>query len=104
MGYDRIHFEAGSFGTYAAMTYIRRHGAHVRSTYLSSLVVLDNKVPLNHARAAQEGLDALLTQCEADAACCGAYPVRSDIAEILERLRTHPVDTWVRHPEGLSGR
>jgi len=99
MGYDRINLEAGSFGTYAAMTYIRRHGAHVRSAYLSSLVVLDNKVPLNHARAAQEGLDALLTQCEADAACRGAYPaVRSDIAEILERLRAHPVDTWVRHP------
>jgi pimeloyl-ACP methyl ester carboxylesterase len=99
MGYDRINLEAGSFGTYAAMTYIHRHGEHVRSAYLSSLVVLDNKVPLNHARAAQEGLDALLTQCEADAACRRVYPtVRADIAEILARLRERPVNTWVRHP------
>jgi pimeloyl-ACP methyl ester carboxylesterase len=99
MGYDRINLEAGSFGTYAAMTYIRRHGEHVRSAYLSSLVVLENKVPLNHARAAQEGLDALLRQCETEPSCRGAYPgVRADIAELLMRLGEHPVSTWVRHP------
>jgi pimeloyl-ACP methyl ester carboxylesterase len=99
MGYERINLEAGSFGTYAAMTYIRRHGEHVRSAYLTSLVVPENKVPLNHARAAQEGLDALLAQCSADAACRGAHPtLREDIAEILRALREHPADTWVRHP------
>lgn len=99
MGYDRINLNGGSFGTYAAMAYIRRHGEHVRAAYLTSLVVLDNKVPLYHARAAQEGLDALLDQCEADPACHGAYPtVRADIAGILARLREHPAETWVRHP------
>jgi pimeloyl-ACP methyl ester carboxylesterase len=99
MGYGRINLEGGSFGTYAAMTYIRRHGAHVRSAYLNSLVLLDNKVPLNHARAAQEGLDALLDQCEAAPACRGAYPsLRADIAAILAQLRKHPAQAWVRHP------
>ena len=99
MGYGRINLEGGSFGTYAAMTYIQRHGEHVRSAYLSSLVVLDNKVPLYHARAAQEGLDALLAQCSADPACQGAYPdLGADIAAILARLRERPAETWVRHP------
>jgi pimeloyl-ACP methyl ester carboxylesterase len=99
MGYDRINLEGGSFGTYAAMTYIRRHGEHVRSAYLVSLVVLDNKVPLNHARAAQEGLDALLDQCEADPACGAAFPaVRAEVAGLLAQLRQHPADTWVKHP------
>jgi pimeloyl-ACP methyl ester carboxylesterase len=71
----------------------------VRSAYLASLVVLDNKVPLNHARAAQDGLDALLAQCEADSACRNAYPtVREDIAAVMARLRAEPAQTWVRHP------
>lgn len=99
LGYDRINLEGGSFGTYAAMAYIRRHGEHVRSAFLESLVLLDNKVPLNHARSAQDGLDALLDQCEADPACNKAYPgLRADIEGIMVRLRARPADTWVKHP------
>ena len=46
MGYDKININAGSFGTYAAQIYMRRHGEHVRSAYLSSPVTLPDRVPL----------------------------------------------------------
>jgi pimeloyl-ACP methyl ester carboxylesterase len=99
MGYDRINLDAGSFGTYAALTYIRRHGEHVRCAYLASVVTLANRVPLYHAQAAQRALDELLQQCEQDPACHAAYPrLREHFAAVLARVRAQPVLTSVRHP------
>jgi pimeloyl-ACP methyl ester carboxylesterase len=43
MGYEKINIHAGSFGTYAAQIYMRRHGEHVRSAYLTSLVTLSGE-------------------------------------------------------------
>ena len=99
LGHDRINLDGGSFGTYAALMYIRAHGEHVRSAYLTSLVTLENRVPLYHAQAAQWGLDRLFEQCDADAACHVAYPrLREDFSAVLARLRRGPVRAWARHP------
>ncbi|HEY4284971.1 MAG TPA: alpha/beta fold hydrolase [Chthoniobacterales bacterium] len=99
MGYDRININAGSFGTYAAQIYMRRHGEHVRSAYLASLVTLSERVPLDHARGAQHGLDRLFQDCDEDAACHAAYPkLREDFAMVLKKVRERPVTTVVKHP------
>ncbi len=99
MGYDKINLDAGSFGTYAALMYIRSHGEHVRSAYLSSLVTLSNRVPLFHAQSAQHALDQLFSQCDHDTACHDAYPrLRDDFAAVLARVREKPARTWIRHP------
>jgi pimeloyl-ACP methyl ester carboxylesterase len=99
MGYDKININAGSFGTYAAQIYMRRHGEHVRTAYLASLVTLSERVPLHHAEGAQRGLDRLFQDCEEDAACHAAYPrLREDFATVLNKLRERPVTTFVKHP------
>jgi pimeloyl-ACP methyl ester carboxylesterase len=99
MGYEKINIHAGSFGTYAAQIYMRRHGENVRSAYLTSLVTLSDRVPLYHARSAQSGLDQLFKDCDEDAACHAAYPrLRQDFATLLNKVREQPVATFVRHP------
>jgi pimeloyl-ACP methyl ester carboxylesterase len=99
MGYEKININAGSFGTYAAQIYMRRHGDHVRSAYLTSLVTLSDRVPLYHARSAQSGLDHLFKDCDEDAACHAAYPkLCQDFAALLNKVREQPVATFVRHP------
>jgi pimeloyl-ACP methyl ester carboxylesterase len=99
MGYDKININGGSFGTYAAQIYMRRHGEHARSAYLTSLVTLSNRVPLYFARAAQAGLDQLVKDCEEDRACHAAYPrFREDFVAVLNKVREQPVTTWVKHP------
>ena len=77
MGYDKINIHSGSFGTYAAQIYMRRHAEHVRTAYLTSLVILEDRVPLYHAESAQLGLDQLFKDCDEDAACHAAYPTVS---------------------------
>jgi len=99
MGYDKININAGSFGTYAAQIYMRRHGDHVRAAYLNSPVTLKERVPLSHARNTQAGLDQLFKDCEAESPCHAAYPrLREDFAAILKKLHEQPVTTFVKHP------
>jgi pimeloyl-ACP methyl ester carboxylesterase len=99
MGYDKININSGSFGTYAAQIYMRRHGEHVRTAYLTSLVILENRVPLYHAESAQLGLDQLFKDCEGDNVCHAAYPnLRQDFATIMSKVREHPVSAYVHHP------
>jgi pimeloyl-ACP methyl ester carboxylesterase len=99
MGYDKININAGSFGTYAAQIYMRRHGDHVRTAYLTSLVTLSDRVPLYHARGAQLGLEQLFKDCDEDATCHAAFPrFREDFAAVLNKVRKAPMATWVKHP------
>ncbi len=99
LGYDKINLEGGSFGTYAALMYIRAHGEHVRSAYLTSLVTLGNRVPLYLAEASQWAIERLFEQCDTDAACRSAYPrLREEFSAVLARLRQGPVRARVRHP------
>jgi pimeloyl-ACP methyl ester carboxylesterase len=99
MGYDKINLDGGSFGTYAALMYIRRHGDHVRTAYLASLDTLSNRVPLNLARDAQQALDRLFAYCDQDKSCHAAYPrLADDFTAVLNRVRASPVLTWAEHP------
>lgn len=99
LAYDKINLSAGSFGTYAALIYMRRHPDHVRTAYLWSLTPLSDRVPLYFPQAAQHALDVLFDECEQDAPCQAAYPIlRDDFAGIMIRLRAGPVVATVRHP------
>ena len=97
--YDKINLSAGSFGTYAALIYMRRYPQHVRSAYLRSLTPPADRVPLYFAEAAQLALEALFDQCKQDPACHAAYPrLRANFAALLEKVRAGPVATAVARP------
>ena len=78
---------------------MRRHAEHVRTAYLTSLVILEDRVPLYHAESAQLGLDQLFKDCDEDVACNAAYPrLGQDFAKIMNKMREHPVSAFVHHP------
>lgn len=100
LGYDRINIVSGSFGTYTAQQYLRRHGAHVRTVYLLSPVLLANRTPLYMPRDGQRALDRLFDQCAAETPCRRAFPrLREDFAAVLGRVRQGSVVTSARHPD-----
>src|SRR5437763_1265060 len=57
LGYDRINVNGGSYGTLAALHYMRRHPEHVRTAVLEGLVTPDSRLPLYFAHGAQVALD-----------------------------------------------
>ena len=92
LGYERINVYGSSYGTRAALVYLRSHPERVRSATLRGLVPTGMKVPLYYARDSQRALDLVFQECEADAACRQAYPgLRERFAAVQDRLALGPV-------------
>jgi pimeloyl-ACP methyl ester carboxylesterase len=91
LGYDRINLFGGSYGTQAALVYMRRHPEHVRSAILLAVAPTDLKMPLHHSESAARAMDLLLDECEKDAACHTAFPqIRDDWKNVLTQLEKQP--------------
>ena len=91
LGYERINLYGGSYGTRAALVYMRRHSQHVRAVVLDGLAPPSFKLPLNMGVDGRRALDRTLADCEAEESCRDAFPdIRSKFNELLERLEKRP--------------
>jgi len=89
LDYDTINLYGASYGTRAALTYMRRFPERVRSVVLDAVagpeLVLFKQMP----RDGQRSLDLLFDRCAADAACNEAFPnFRAEYEAVLARLET----------------
>ncbi len=101
LGYDRIDVGGGSYGSLAALTYLRRHPDRVRAVAIQGVVPPNAKLPLLFARDAQTALDQVIAACGHDPACHAAFPdVAGDIALTLARLAKDPAPVTVRAANG----
>jgi pimeloyl-ACP methyl ester carboxylesterase len=100
LGFRQINVDGGSYGTRVALQYIRRHGAAVRSAVLRAVSPFDYAIPLHFARAGQDALDAVLTECEKNEACEANYPaVRKKLDAVMSNLQRQPVEVSISDPE-----
>jgi pimeloyl-ACP methyl ester carboxylesterase len=99
LGYQSIDIYGGSYGVSSALTYIQRHGAHVRAAVLDSGSLLDVRLWQLSAASENGALQSLFDRCAADASCHAAYPwIRSELTDILTRLTASPVSFTVTDP------
>lgn len=99
LGYRQINLYGSSFGSRAALEYVRRYPGRVRSAVLRGVVPPNMSVPLYYARDSQRALDLLFAECAADAACGEAYPdLPGTLGAVRERLAREPVPVEVRLP------
>ena len=99
LGYDRINLWGGSYGTRAALVYLRQHETQVRSVVLDGVAPQDMRLPLHTARDAQRALDRLLADCAADAACAAAFPtLGADTQALFARLAAGATIVTGVHP------
>jgi pimeloyl-ACP methyl ester carboxylesterase len=99
LGYEQINLWGGSYGTRAALVYLRRHPEHVRSVILDGLAPPAIRLPLHVGEDAARALDRLFSDCEADADCDAAFPgVRAEFDDLLARLEESPASVQAPHP------
>src|SRR5262249_40062272 len=84
LGYTTINLWGGSYGTRAALEYLRRHPAHVRTLVLDSVAPPSMKVSLDVWLHRDDALTALIDACEKSPACHAAHP---DLAATLMGIR-----------------
>jgi pimeloyl-ACP methyl ester carboxylesterase len=99
LGYDRINLYGGSYGTRAALVYLRQYEPTVRSVILDGVAPPDMRLPLFFARDAQRALDRLLADCDANEACRTKYPdLASRLRTLVTDLDASPVKVRLTHP------
>ncbi|MBZ5521735.1 MAG: alpha/beta hydrolase [Acidobacteriia bacterium] len=98
MGYDKINVFGGSYGTRAALVYLRLHGEHVRTLALEAVVPPQYRIPITFAHTIQNSVDQLIDRCAADSDCHKDYPdLRKEFNTVLERLDKAPAQFEVNN-------
>jgi pimeloyl-ACP methyl ester carboxylesterase len=96
LGYDQINLWGASYGARAALVYLARHEASVRSVVLDSPP--DPRIPLYFPRDGQRALDRLIADCASDPACSRRFPDLGATVNIaLTRASERPV-VRLQHP------
>lgn len=99
LGYDKINLDGTSYGTRAALIYMKQHPETVRTAILNGVAPAAALNPLHHAPSAQEAIDLIFAECAADPACNAAFPdLDKKLAAILQRLEKKPAEATVIHP------
>jgi len=102
LGYEKLNLWGISYGTRAALVYMRQHPERVRTAILDGVAPMSMYLPLYMPRDGQRAVDLLLAHCEQDAACAKAYPeLRVRTEALLSKLET-PRSVRVAHP--LTGK
>jgi len=89
LDYDTVNLYGASYGTRAALTYMRRFPERVRSVVLDSVAGPELVLFLQMPQDGQRALDLLFDRCAADAACNEAFPnFRAEYEAVLAQLAT----------------
>ncbi len=98
LGYERVNLYGLSYGTRAALTYLRMYPERVRTLILDGVVPPTEILGLDVAKDAQRAIDLVMARCSSDPRCLAAFPYLSkDLDSLMERLAT-PVAVALRHP------
>jgi len=96
LGFDRINVYGGSYGSTAALVYLRLHPEHVRTVAVFGVAPPDAKLPLSFSRSVQDAMNRLFADCAADKPCHEAYPnLESEFKTVLSQFDKGPVQMKV---------
>lgn len=102
LGADRINLWGASYGTRAALEYLRQYPQHVRTVVLDGMAPPDMVLPLAFAVDADAALATLSAACTADARCRARYPDFEARVDALVRRAQTGFDISV--PDPVTGR
>jgi pimeloyl-ACP methyl ester carboxylesterase len=96
LGYPRVDLFGVSYGTMAAMVYLRQHPDRVRAIALQGTLPLDVPMWLEYPRSSQQALDQAFAACARQPGCHDAFPeLANEFSSLLRRLAEKPVAVTV---------
>ncbi len=99
LGYEQVNLYGGSYGTRAALSYLRQHPERVRTVIIDSVVPPDLALGTTVARDAQHALDLFFARCAADEDCGAAFPdLDAEFDALMAALSDGPIQVELVHP------
>jgi len=93
---EQINLVGGSYGTRAALDYMRQFPLAVRRVVIDGVAPPDMVLPMSFSTDGQLAFDALLSACENEPACRRAHPaLRAGWVQLLQSL---PKRVTIAHP------
>jgi pimeloyl-ACP methyl ester carboxylesterase len=100
LGYERINLFGASYGSRAALTYLKRYPQRVRTATLQGVAPTDQYMPSDFPVANERALEGILAECAADEACNKAFPnLKNETKAVLAQLIKGPVEVEVEKPD-----
>lgn len=92
MGYPQINLMGISYGSRAALVYLRRHGTSVRRMVIDGVLPTTRSLPNFMERDAQRSLSLNIQHCEENRDCHSQFPeLRSHLESLINKLRKEPL-------------
>jgi pimeloyl-ACP methyl ester carboxylesterase len=98
LGAEKVNLWGGSYGTRAALEYMRQFPGRVRTAVLDGVAPPDMALPVSFALDAEAALAALVDTCARDERCHQRYPDMAKQIELLLAQASKGVDIRVAHP------
>jgi pimeloyl-ACP methyl ester carboxylesterase len=99
LGYEQVNLLGFSYGTRAALEYLRRYPERVRTATLDGVAPMQLYLPLTMGVDAEPVLEDLFKRCREDEGCNAAFPdLEARVRAGLERLETERPTVKVTHP------
>lgn len=98
LGHEKINIYGGSYGTRAALVYMRLFPQSLNSVVLDSVGPLEVPIGL-FGQSAARSFKLLLENCQKDNACQQAYPnLAQEFKDLIAKLGKAPVKVNIAHP------
>ena len=99
LGYERLNLFGGSYGTRAALTYLKRYPKRVRTATLQGVSPPNSYLPSDFPQGNERALQGILAECAANEACNAAFPnLKEETKSLLAQLIKGPVEVEVQKP------
>jgi pimeloyl-ACP methyl ester carboxylesterase len=99
LGYEQINLFGGSYGTRAALTYLKRYPQRVRTATLQGVAPANLYMPSDFPVGNERALQGVIAECAADEACHKTFPnLKEEAHSVLDQLIKGPVEVEVQKP------
>ena len=93
LGYKKINLFGLSYGTRVALQYMRMYPGSLSCAVLLSATPTFARMPLYHARFAQDAVELLWKDCKNDTDCNRNYPnIKNEFTELMKRWKRAPFE------------
>ena len=99
LGYEQLNLFGSSYGTRAALTYLKRYPQHVRTATLQGVAPPNLYMPSDFPQGTDRALQGVIAECATDEPCNKAFPkLKDEVKSALAQFIKGPVEVEVEHP------
>jgi pimeloyl-ACP methyl ester carboxylesterase len=103
LGYEKLNLFGASYGTRAALTYLKRYPQRVRTAMLQGVSPTNHFLPGDYPIQTERALQGVLSECMADKVCNEAFPnIKEKAKAVLNQLIKGPVEVEIPKPNSTE--